>query len=49
MFVLAFIGILILGATGCTLIGFGHENGNGIMITAGLACLFISMLMLAFH
>ena len=49
MYILIFVCIVLAGAIGCTLVGIGHELGNGLLITAGMALLFVAILALAFH
>ena len=49
MYILAFIVIISAAAIGCGLIGYGHETGNGLLITVGLGMLFCSILALTLH
>ena len=49
MYILIFVCVVLAGAIGCTMVGLGHERGNGMLITAGLGLLFVAMIELAFH
>lgn len=49
MYIFIFVCIILAGAIGCKLVGLGHERGNGMLITVGMALLFIAIIALAFH